>query len=224
LLLVILFDFKRKVKFLPVLVVAIPLLWLVIPEQYKARYETVDNLKDDDSYQNRVLSWQGGIQMFLHNPLTGVGPENYTDANGNKYWPGRGPKHWLNAHSLFFKLIGELGIVGVITFGGYLVSAIGLNYRLARQWKQLGGSIFAQKFPMYCNMSLFLLLMTGYSAHNLYRSTWFILGAITGAVGLLQAGQPAAVPVPVKRPVIGAWVPGAEELAAEPEAIAPWHG
>jgi len=213
-ILLILSDFRRKAKFLPILVVAIPLLWLAIPEQYKARYETVDNLKDDDSYQNRVLSWQGGVQMFLHNPLTGVGPDNYTDANGSKYWPGQ-PKHWLNAHSLFFKLIGELGIVGVITFGGYLVTLIGLNFKMARRRMQRGAGIMAQKFPLYCNMSLFLLLITGYSAHNLYRSTWFILGAITGAVGLLQVREMAADPAPVRKQVVGAWVPGAEEVSAE---------
>jgi O-antigen ligase len=222
-LLLILFDFKRKAKFLPLLVVALPLLWLVIPEQYKARYETVDNLKDDDSYQNRVLSWEGGVQMFLHNPLTGVGPDNYTDANGMKYWPGV-PRHWLNAHSLFFKLIGELGIVGVITFGGYLVCLIGTNHRLARQWKDRGGSVLVQKFPIYCNMSLYLLLMTGYSAHNLYRSTWFILGAVSGAASLLQVSHGTIAAIAEKKPVLGAWVPGAEDASPQLEVVTPWRG
>ena len=224
LLLLVMFDFKRKAKFLPLLLVALPLMWLVIPEQYKARYETVDNLKDDDSYQNRVLSWQGGIQMFLHNPLTGVGPDNYTDANGSKYWPGRGQKHWLNAHSLFFKLIGELGIVGVITFGGYLFCLFRLNLRMSRLWKERGGSVMTVKFPVYCNMSLLLLLMTGYSAHNLYRSTWFILGAVSGALSLFEAQRSAQTAVPVKKPMVGLWVPGAEEATPQLEASTTWHG
>ncbi len=222
-ILVVLFDLKHKLKFVPILLVLGPLLWLVIPQQYKARYETVDNLKDDDSYQNRVLSWEGGIQMFLHNPLTGVGPDNYTDANGLKYWPGV-PRHWLNAHSLFFKLIGELGIVGVITFGGYLVVLIKQNFRLSREWKDHGPSVMVQKFPMYCNMSLFLLLMTGYSAHNLYRSTWFILGAISAATGMLEVNQ-STTPVIAKKPVVGAWVPGGEEEESHQlEPITNWRG
>lgn len=101
------------------------------------------------------------------------------------------------------------------------MSLIMLNYKLARQRKQQRGGIMAQKFPLYCNMSLFLLLITGYSAHNLYRSTWFILGAITGAVGLLQVREMAADPAPVRKQVVGAWVPGAEEVSPEAEAVSP---
>jgi O-antigen ligase len=207
--LLVLADWRKRLKFLPLLFVAAPLLWLVIPQQYKARYETVENLQNDDSYQNRVLSWEGGIHMFLHNPLTGVGPDNYTDANGEKYWPGK-PRHFLNAHSLFFKLIGELGIVGLITFGGYLLGLFRLNQRMLRQWKDRTDRTVVQRFPLYCQVSLGLLLFTGYSAHNLYRSTWFVLGAISCSIGMLKQFDTTAAavtsPVNAERQV-GAWVP-----------------
>jgi O-antigen ligase len=208
-LMMILADWKKRLKFVPIIIVAAPLLWLIIPEQYKARYETVDHLQDDDSYQNRVLSWEGGIQMFLHNPLTGVGPDNYTDANGDKYWPAK-PRHFLNAHSLFFKLIGELGITGLITFGGYLLCLYKLNRRILRDWKDRSMTAAVQRFPLYCQISLGLLLFTGYSAHNLYRSTWFVLGAISGSIGLLKPSEDAVTAAAVKaKPIAGAWIPGA---------------
>ncbi len=205
--LLILADWRRRLKFLPILVVVAPLLWLVIPQQYKVRYETVEHLENDDSYQNRVLSWEGGIRMFLHNPLTGVGADNYTDANGEKYWPGK-PRHFLNAHSLFFKLIGELGIVGLITFGGYLFSLIKLNRNMLRKWKDRTHRTVVQRFPLYCQISLGLLLFTGYSAHNLYRNTWFVLGAISGSVGMLREPEDATAASPVRpEHAVGAWIP-----------------
>lgn len=218
-LLLILADWRRKLKFLPILLVLAPVLWIAVPQQYKARYETVDHLKDDESYQNRILSWEGGIQMFLHNPVTGVGPDNYTDANGEKYWPAR-PRHWLNAHSLFFKLLGELGIVGIITFFGYLFNVFRYNSRMARLLKERGASVIAQKYPVYCRICLCLLLFTGYSAHNLYRSSWFIFGAITAALAVLEkttsaADVPAAAVEQKKKHAIGAWVPGAEPAAMD---------
>jgi O-antigen ligase len=222
-LLLFIADWKRKLKFLPILLVALPLLWLAVPQQYKARYETVDNLKSDDSYQNRVLSWQGGVQMFLHNPITGVGPDNYTDANGSKYWPGKGQKHWLNAHSLYFKLLGELGLLGVITFFGYLFQLFRLNHRLTELLKDRGVSRMLQKYPLHCQMCLCLLLFAGYSQHNTYRSQWFIFGAISAAVACLQTEKTsAAVLAPAnakkKRPV-GAWVPGAEPATLDALSI-----
>ena len=208
--LLILADWRKKLKFLPLVIIAAPLLWMVIPQQYKDRYETVDKLKDDESYQNRILSWQGGYHMFLSNPITGIGPDNYAIANGEKYWPGR-PRHWLNAHSLFFKLIAELGLVGLITFVGYLSNVFALNHRLGKELKERGASTMVQKFPLYCSVSFGLLLFTGYSAHNVYRNTWFLLGAISAATGMLQReGTVVTVESPKKSRAVGVWVPGAE--------------
>jgi O-antigen ligase len=184
-LMMLIFQNKRNLRFIPLLLIALPIAWVALPQQYKARYQTVENLKNDDSYQNRVLSWEGGIQMFLHNPLTGVGPENYTIANGMEFWPVAGPKHWLNAHSLYFKVLGELGSVGVITFCVYVFGTIGRNRRLMRELPDFATSAVVLHLPAYCNVCFFALLFTGYSAHNLYRPTWAILGAISGSLTLL---------------------------------------
>ncbi len=184
-LLILIMRNSKNLKFLPLFLVLLPVVWIVLPQQYKARYETMDHLKNDDSYQNRFLSWEGGVHMFLDNPLTGVGPDNYTTANGEKYWPEAGPKRWLNAHSLYFKLLGELGLAGVFTFGLYLISLIVNNRTLMKELPGRIQSHFVRELPGYSNVCLFALLFTGYSAHNLYRSTWYILGAITGAISLL---------------------------------------
>jgi O-antigen ligase len=211
LLMILLLRSPKNLKFIPVLALGLPLLWVVIPQQYKARYETVNQLQDDESYQNRVLSWRGGVQMFLSNPVTGVGPGNYTYANGTKFWPGI-PRHWLNAHSLYFQLLGELGSVGILTFGSYVICLFVLNRRTARTLKERGASVLLRQYPGFCNASLYLLLLTGYSAHNLYRNTWALLGAISAAVSLLPPAK-AAVPVMLaaETRALPAWAPGAEE-------------
>lgn len=198
---------RRNWKYLPLIFVALPLLWLVIPQQYKARYETIETRDQDESYTNRLLSWQGGVQMFLHNPVTGIGPDDYTTANGLKYWPGE-PRHWLNAHSLYFKLLGELGALGVLTFFAYVFAVMRTNWRLSRRSKESLTDPIVQQFPYACNLCLCLLLFTGYSAHNSYRATWYTLGAVTAAISLLnrklkdpQTPHPATMS---RRP---AWIP-----------------
>jgi hypothetical protein len=212
----------KNLKFLPALFLLLPLLWLVIPEQYKKRYETVDDLKDDDSFQNRRLSWQGGERMFMHNPLTGVGANNYTAANGSKYWPEE-PKHWLNAHSLYFMVMGELGSLGIFTFGTYVVSLILLNRKLSKDLKARGASVFLQRYPAACNLNIFLLLFTGYSAHNLYRSSWYMMGAISASVALIkhpesssESGQEGQTDVAKPH-----WLPWDPKAAEPPEASTP---
>lgn len=210
-------DWRKRLKFVPLLLALGPMIWIAIPQQYKARYETVDNLKRDDSYQNRLLSWQGGVQMFLHNPITGVGPDNYTSANGEQYWPER-PRHYLDAHNLFFKLIAELGVVGVFMFVGYLVNLFRLNAGLLRHPNAHGSGILVNKFPLYCNLSLIVLLFAGYSGHNLYRDTWYMLGAMSCAIGLLTpaVAKVAAKDQGKKQRHLPAWVPKNIGPEAEP--------
>jgi O-antigen ligase len=179
----------KNLIYLPVLIALCPVVWMVIPQQYKARYETVDKLKTDLSYQNRILSWEGGVAMFESNPITGIGPGDYTAANGMKYWPGNGRKTFLNAHSLYFKLLGELGLVGIFTFGGYLICVFKLNFRLRKQLAAVHASPFLQGLPATLSMILALLLFDGYAAHNLYRDMWFLVGSMAASIGLLPMLQ-----------------------------------
>lgn len=179
----------KNLRYLPLVLVLSPVVWYLVPQQYKARYETVDHLKDDESYQNRVLSWQGGIKMFESNPITGIGPGNYAIANGEKYWPGTGRKHWLNAHSLYFKTLGELGLMGVVTFFGYVLCCFRMNFRVRKKFVAEKASTFLQELPSMFNIIFCLLLFSGYSSHNTYRSTWYIVGAMVGALSLLPSLQ-----------------------------------
>jgi O-antigen ligase len=199
LLLMLMLVFRRpaNLKFLPLLILAAPLFWFVIPQQYKLRYESIKTRDDDESYTNRLLSWQGGEQMFLHNPLTGVGPNNYTAANGMRYWPGT-PRHWLNAHSLYFKVLGELGIFGIISFGGYVICFFRLNLGLGKGLRTETTSRFLQELPGFLNLSIILLLFDGYSAHDLYRAHWYTFGALSGAVALLPLKASTSVEEEVK--------------------------
>ena len=212
LILMVLFRKPKNLLFLPVLVALAPLVWMVIPQQYKARYETVDHLKTDESYQNRILSWEGGIAMFESNPITGIGAGDYTDANGAKYWPGDGRKTFLNAHSLYFKLLGELGLAGVITFGGYVICVFRLNFRLRRELSTHNASTFLQILPAMFNIILCLLLFDGYAAHNLYRYNWYVVGALVACVSLL----------PMLQERVTVTEPGRPELARSTEAVPDW--
>lgn len=217
-LFMIVFQKRKNWKFLPVLVLALPLMWLVIPAQYKARYESIKDRNHEESYTDRLKSWQGGVQMFLHNPVTGVGPGNYTDANGEKYWPAY-PRVWLNAHSLYFKLLGELGIVGVITFFVYTISVMRLNFALTRRFKKEKLRPVVSQLPYACILVYILLFFEGYTGHNTYRSQWYTVGAVTAALSLLKSREELSEPEGAPRGKrIPAWIPRKE--SAETEKIA----
>ncbi len=202
--LLLVFRRPKNLIYLPVLVALAPVVWMAIPQQYKARYETVKTLKTDLSYQNRILSWKGGVAMFESNPITGIGAGDYTAANGMKYWPRNGRRIFLNAHSLYFKLLGELGLVGIFTFGGYLVCVFKLNFRLRKQLVAVNASQFLQTLPAMFNIILALLLFDGYAAHNLYRDMWFLIGSMAASIGLLPMLQQQVTETEVDEPGVPA--------------------
>lgn len=190
--LVVLFGATRKKA--PILVPAAALLalitWQIIPAEYQQRYTSVKNLDEDASYQNRLIAWRSGMLMFRDNPLTGVGMANFPNANGSKYWVGKGTKIWLQPHSLYVQLPAELGLLGVITFLLYLISIVRTNRWLKRQLATLEGfSPPTRYFPVACSFSIVALLIGGYAAHDLYRTTWYMLGALTAALYSIAQGR-----------------------------------
>ncbi|MGH9482975.1 MAG: O-antigen ligase family protein [Terriglobales bacterium] len=188
---------RRRWRIVPAALVAGVVVWSFLPAQYKVRYESVNDLQNDMSYQNRVTSWRGGWHMFLSNPVTGIGIGDYTVANGAKFWPAPGRKIYLNAHSLYFQTLGELGLVGVFAFGGFLVVLFRSNAELRREMAAHPDvPAWMRYYPLACNLSLLGLLYNGYASHDLYRNTWYFLAATTGALLLIRQKELAAEPAP----------------------------
>jgi putative inorganic carbon (hco3(-)) transporter len=182
----------KKFIYIPAMFVFLLVAWIFIPQQYKERYATVNNLEQDQSYQNRVRAWQAGWAMFKANPITGMGAGNFTFAAGSEYWPGPGKKIWLNAHSLPLKALGDLGLVGTVAFIFMVVTLFKLNGQLKRQLEHSGLHSMLRFYPAACNFCLVVLIFAGYTNHNLYRNTWFMLAATSGAMQLLLESRALA--------------------------------
>ena len=175
------FGLTRRKKFLliPISVILAFAVFFLAPHDYQERYLSVQNRATDESYMNRVHAWHAGLLMMEHNPLTGVGMMNFSEANGGKYWPMPGRKHWLQPHSLYVQVGAELGLAGVAAFGWFLISLFKLNRKIKKAAQESSWPNWFRYYPTACNFSLFVLLFTGYAAHSLYRNTWFLLAALT---------------------------------------------
>jgi len=68
----------------------------------------------DESAMGRVYAWQAAMSMAVHNPLTGVGLDNFIE----NYWEHS--PHWDGknhaVHSTWFGVLGETGVLGFIAF------------------------------------------------------------------------------------------------------------
>ena len=121
-----------------------------------------------------------GVVLLNRFPLTGCGPGAWRPATGSP----------IESHSLYGQCMGELGVAGIVTFGG-LVIALTLHLRkLKRLTKPDAGpvpdaSLYSLARAMQA--SLFLLLFLGLFGHNLYRYNWAWYCAFTAvALGVCQ--------------------------------------
>ncbi len=112
---------SRK-KALGVLLVVAMVIFVssIASPQYWDRMRTITNFDAEGVTSGRRYLWARAWDMFLDNPIIGVGPGNYPFRVA-QYEPPEKLKGTSKAgkvcHSLYFTLLSELGIVGSLLFG-----------------------------------------------------------------------------------------------------------
>lgn len=105
-------------KILGIVFIAAALLVVVnyAPPVYFERLNTVANYQEEGSAQGRIMAWKTAIRMAEKYPFTGVGTGHFPVKLGTEFRPpefGNQNLPWLTAHSVYFLIIGELGIPGI---------------------------------------------------------------------------------------------------------------
>jgi hypothetical protein len=78
------------------------------------------------SGNGRYQYWQSAVDANSTDPLIGIGPGTW------EYWwaeNGSIPGFVVNAHSLYFETLGEVGIVGLVLLGGSLIWILAVGVR-----------------------------------------------------------------------------------------------
>ncbi len=115
----------KKLNALIVVVVAVLFMVLLAPEKYwdEISSSTSDQTMEIGTGGERLYTWGIGMEMFLYNPIIGIGQSNfpwtfdlYEDGRtfNGKSIAGR------QAHSAWVTLISELGLVGIMIIGAML--------------------------------------------------------------------------------------------------------
>lgn len=113
---------KKKLAGLSVIAAVLLGVFLIAPGSYFDRMKTVATYEEDSSAQSRLMLWGYAFDMAVDFPL-GVGAGNFASAYGRYYAPvgersadanavAWGQGRWLNAHSIYFKALGEYGFLG----------------------------------------------------------------------------------------------------------------
>ena len=62
-----------KKKFLWIIPIVLVFIFVLSPQKYKTRIESMTDIKNDRSLQERQVVWEGGWEIFKDHPITGCG-------------------------------------------------------------------------------------------------------------------------------------------------------
>jgi O-antigen ligase len=117
----------KKMNALIVLAVAVLFMLVLAPETYWdeiASSTSDETMSEEGTGGARLYTWGIGMEMFLYNPIIGIGQGNFPwtidlyevgRTFHERSFGGRA------AHSAWVTLISELGIVGIVIIGGMLL-------------------------------------------------------------------------------------------------------
>ena len=169
---------KNKVSAMAMGVVLMIVFFAINPQQV-AWYSTIlEGTGADMSAHSRIVGLRNGIEMAIRRPLLGVGIGCFGPARGAWF----GWSIW--AHNHFGELIGELGLLGIITWGGFMVCCFKQISKITSflEDKREGNELFVTLLNM-CWVILVLRLILGMTTHSLLSSIWYLIGGIVLVTG-----------------------------------------
>ena len=120
-------------------------LVVLVPQELVDRMSTIETAAEEDkSFQGRIVSWYVYFHAGLDRPLTGVGPGAaqyrgvYFQYTPPVEWVGFLPDSGVAAHSLYFQVWGEYGVLGFTIYMGFILYSLMSLRRTRRLATQLG--------------------------------------------------------------------------------------
>lgn len=174
---------KTFFKVLMIIVVFAFPIYKMIPETYITEMSTITNTEDSTRVARQYF-WTKGWEMFLDNPVLGVGANNFPwniaryqlrdpnfDIDTMSLYGGR------PAHSLYFTLIPELGAVGIAIFLLILYQIFMKLMEIIRLSKANGSVVDELLLAKAIIVSTVTFLVTGAFISVLYYPPfWYLIG------------------------------------------------
>ena len=185
---------SRKVLSAFLVFLVIGFILLAAPDNYWSEIESMgsDKTMQTGTGAERMYTWEVGWDMFLGNPIIGVGQGNFPVAfaeyEAGRTFQGRSIA-WRAAHSAYLTLLPELGLVGVCIFVSMLyltrrdLVLIWRSYRCsAKEGMELDRINDLKKAFFYANAmqaSFIGYLVTSIFISTLYYpSFWIMMGFV----------------------------------------------
>ncbi len=179
------------------------------PAGYLTRVTNTD-VADDTSAQGRLRAWTAAAEMAIDYPF-GVGVGSFNSAYGRYYMADPdetfSSRRWISAHSIYFKVLGESGFIGLFLLIGLIGSNLRDNLasmRFARAHPER--SVIEDRWPALLNFGMVGYAIAGAFLGGFTYPHVFLLSGLTVACRrmTIDRGADVAAPALPRRPMSSA--------------------
>jgi probable O-glycosylation ligase (exosortase A-associated) len=208
----------RKVLTASLVVLVVATIFLWAPREYFDRMGMIADTQEG-SAQGRIIAWTAGVKMAMANPILGAGAGNFTYAYGDFYRVEDTPL--LTAHSIYFLLLGELGLPGLILLLTFIFSNLAANRQLMRELSQLPkGQGTTARNALACTSAALVAYATGgaFLSAAYYPHMYVLSGLLVAARHIVRVQLEQREHAPVDERALEA---RRARLALRPDGISP---
>lgn len=148
----------------------------------------------------RITAWRLSMRIAADRPLLGAGFRPFTKETSLRYLPEE-PAHERDAHNIFFQVLAEHGVTGLVLYAMLIGSAFRSLRQIQRRTRPIAGLRWLTNYARMLEVSLVGYVVTGFFLSLSYFDLFFHLVAITVILRvILQAEwrvRVAAEPGPV---------------------------
>lgn len=174
---------RRRMAVLVAAIVIGATAYHFMPAQWLARMNTLQDASQTDSGETRIQSWKFAANVAIHRPLTGGGFDDY---QSGALWQAYAPADSIQRaiHSIYFRVLGEHGFVGLFLFIG-LLAASWLNCRrVRRSARKLPELRWAYDLASMLQVSLVAFMATGAFLPMSYFDVTYQLMALSALLAI----------------------------------------
>ncbi|MGD0106342.1 MAG: putative O-glycosylation ligase, exosortase A system-associated [Rhodopila sp.] len=207
---------RHKVRYLAAMLIAGMVLVQTVPESWTQRMDTIQSADQDSSFMGRVIVWKLSTLIALDHPLLGGGLHAVQSLNvWNAYVPSFGKLSFIPtdapdlsphaAHSIYFEVLGDTGILGLSVFLGIMASCFLTGFRIKAAARNRPDLQWAARLASMLQLSLLSFLSTGALLSAAYHDLVFLVVALFSAVNAAVAAAPSVQAPTDTVPQVAGW-------------------
>ncbi|HET9952721.1 MAG TPA: putative O-glycosylation ligase, exosortase A system-associated, partial [Candidatus Eisenbacteria bacterium] len=160
--LIVLF-WNSRAKWLVILVIAIglPVTVQFLPPAWFQKMSTMKTYEEDASAMGRIHAWTIAYRIALDRPILGAGFRPFTAETAERYLP-EVPPLGTDAHNIFFQVLAEHGITGLLLFAALLASTMASLRTTVRRGRRRQETAWMSNYAQMIEASFIAYLVSGF--------------------------------------------------------------